>query len=185
MPATTATRKLNYLKASFTVLLVIYGFVCARSVEEGSFLDRVDLIAHEAGHLLFGYFGEFIKVIGGTLGQVLVPVAVGIYFITRREFYSSTVALFWLGQNMFGISVYVKDAAAMELPLVSIGGGDVIHDWNYILLKLNLLAWDQVMGNIIYGLGVLIIAVSVVIGFWFSLEREEAAEANPCLTERR
>lgn len=178
-------RRFNYLKASFSILLAIYGFICARSVEESSFLDRVDLITHEAGHLIFGYFGEFIKVIGGTLGQLLVPIAITIYFIMRREFYSSTVSIFWLGQNMFGITVYVKDAAAMELPLVSMGGGDVIHDWNYILLKLNLLAWDQVIGNIIYGVGVLIIAVSVVLGFYFSLEREEVAEANPCLTERR
>jgi len=157
-------------------LLATYGFVCARSVEDGSFLDRVDIIAHEAGHLFFGYLGEFIMVLGGTLGQLLVPFAIGVYFVARREFYSSTVALFWLGQNMFGISVYVKDAAAMELPLVSVGGGDAIHDWNYILLKLNLLAWDKVIGNLVQGLGVLIIAVSVLLGFFYSFEKNETAE---------
>lgn len=173
MPATIAKRPLNYLKASFTVLLAIYGFICARSVEEGSFLDRVDLIAHEAGHLFFGYFGEFIMVIGGTLGQLLVPAGIGAYFIMRREFYSSTVTLFWLGQNMFNISVYIKDAVAMELPLVNIGGGEGIHDWNWLLLKFNLLAYDQTVGNIVYGLGVLIIALSILLGFYFSFEREE------------
>ncbi|ABQ26637.1 hypothetical protein [Geotalea uraniireducens] len=66
-------RKLNCAKACLAVLLAIYGFICARSFEDGSFLDRVDLIVHEAGHLLFGYFGEFIMVIGGTVGQLLVP----------------------------------------------------------------------------------------------------------------
>jgi len=173
MTVTTSKKTLNFLKASFALLLAIYGFICARSVEEGSFLDRVDLIAHEAGHLLFGYLGEFIGVFGGTLGQLLVPVAIGIYFITRREFYSSAVALFWLGQNMFNISVYVKDAAVMELPLVNIGGGEGIHDWNWLLLKLNILAYDQLVGNVVYGLGVLIIAVSVVLAFCFSFERAE------------
>src|SRR6266568_7605840 len=128
MTLTCRKSKINLSKTSFSLCLAIYGFICARSVEEGSFLDRVDLIGHEAGHLLFGYFGEFIKVIGGTLGQLLVPLAITIYFIQRREFYSSTVSIFWLGQNMFGISVYVKDAAALELPMVSLGGGDVIHD---------------------------------------------------------
>jgi|GEM_PF-5000969 len=43
-------RKLNYAKACLAVLLAIYGFICARSFEDGSFLDRVDLVAHEAGH---------------------------------------------------------------------------------------------------------------------------------------
>lgn len=176
MPATTAKRSLNYIKAVFAVLLAIYGIICARSVEDGSFLDRVDLIAHEAGHLLFGYFGEFIMVIGGTLGQLLVPAAICIYFFFRRELFSSAVALFWLGQNILNISVYVKDAAVMELPLVNIGGGEGIHDWNWLLLKFNLLAYDQTFGNIVYGLGVLIITVSVLLGFYFSFEDGEIPE---------
>lgn len=116
--AMATAKKFNYAKAGFTALMAIYGLNCARSVEEGSFLDRVDLIAHEAGHLLFGYFGEFMLVIGGTMGQLLVPLAIGAYFITRLEFYSAVVALFWVGQSFLNISVYVKDAAAMDLPMV-------------------------------------------------------------------
>lgn len=123
MTDTALQRKLNYAKAGFAGLLAIYGFICARSADEGSFLDRVDLIAHEAGHLLFGYFGEFMLVIGGTMGQLLVPAGFAVYFATRREFFSSMVALFWVGQNLLNISVYVKDAAAMELPLASLGAG--------------------------------------------------------------
>ncbi|MBI1921553.1 MAG: hypothetical protein HYS23_10810 [Geobacter sp.] len=178
MNVSATSRNLNYPKAAFAALLAIYGIICARSIDEGTFLDRVDLIAHEAGHLLFGYFGEFIMVIGGTLGQLLVPTGIGIYFVLRRELFSSSVMIFWVGQNLLNISVYVKDAAAMELPLVNIGGGEGMHDWNWLLLKFNVLAWDQIIGNIIYSLGVLFIAVSVGLGFWFSFEREEAVAAN-------
>jgi len=165
--------KINYIKAAFTAFLAIYGIILTRSVGEGSFLDRVDLIAHEAGHLLFGYLGQFIGICGGTIGQLLVPAAIAVYFFRRREFYSSTVMLFWIGQNMLNISVYVKDASVMALPLVSIGGGDAIHDWNYILRTLNILSWDHTLGNIIYGLGILTMLVSVLLGFWLSVEREE------------
>ena len=169
----TVDIKINYLKACFTVLLAIYGFICAGTVEEGSFLDRVDLIAHEAGHLLFGYFGEFMLVLGGTLGQLLVPIAIAAYFIARQEFFSSSVAFFWAGQNLLNVSVYVKDAAAMELPLVNLGGDDSIHDWNWLLLRFNVLAWDQTIGNMVLGLGVLIIIAAVCLCFYFSFEREE------------
>jgi hypothetical protein len=172
-------RKINYLKLGFVVLLAVYGFACARNVDEGSLLDRVDLIAHEAGHLLFGYCGEFIMVCGGTLGQLLVPAGIGAYFVTRREFYSATVLLFWLGQSFLNVSVYVKDAAAMELPMVSLGGGDAIHDWNYLLLKFNILARDQTVGNLVYGLGVLLIVLSVAGGCYLSWEREEADSTFP------
>ena len=175
--ATATSKKFNYAKAGFTVLLAIYGFDCARNVEEGSLLDRVDLIAHEAGHLLFGYFGEFMLVIGGTLGQLLVPLAIGTYFITRREFFSASVAVFWVGQNFLNISVYVKDAAAMELPMVSLGGGDAIHDWNWLLLKFNVLAKDQAIGNFVFGSGVLIMAVAVALGCYFSFNSVEETES--------
>jgi hypothetical protein len=165
-------KKLNYLKAAFTLLLAIYGIKCALNRE--SFLDGVNLIAHEAGHLLFGYLGEFIMVIGGTVGQLFIPAATGVYFFMRREFYSTTVALFWFGQNMINISVYVKDAALMELPLVNVGGGEGMHDWNYLLLKFNVLAHDQVIGNLVYGLGCLIIVASVCLGFYYSLGQGES-----------
>lgn len=167
-------RIINYLKAGFAMAMAIYGMICARDVTVSRFLDRVDLVAHEAGHLLLGWSGwEFLMVLGGTIGQLFVPVALTIYFYLRRERFSSAVTLFWTGQNLFNISVYVKDAQAMALPLVSVGGGDdTIHDWNYILAKLGLLRWDSVIGGLVYGLGVLIIAGSVIYAFYWSLERE-------------
>jgi hypothetical protein len=171
-------KKINYLKAGFTVLLAVYGIVCAADVASGSFLDRVNLIAHEAGHLLFSYFGQFIMVLGGTIGQLFVPAAFTVYFYMRKEFFSSAVTLFWTGQNLFGISLYVKDAQAMALPLVSVGGGeDTIHDWNYLLTKLGLLRWDQVIGNMIFILGIIIIIISIVWGFYNSIDREESSES--------
>ena len=39
----------------------------------GSFLHRPLLIFHEAGHVLFMPFGEWLTVLGGTLGQLLMP----------------------------------------------------------------------------------------------------------------
>ena len=170
MRSQAAGKKISYLKAAGSALIGVYGFACVRSVEEGSFLDRVNLIAHEAGHLLFGYFGEFMLIAGGTLGQLLVPAGIAVYFAARREFYSASVVLFWVGENLLNISVYLKDAAAMELPLVSLGGGDSIHDWNWLLLKFNVLAYDQVIGNFVIGLGVLIILASVALACYFSFE---------------
>jgi hypothetical protein len=166
------TRKVNYLKTGFSALLCIYGIVIARDVDEFRFLDNVDLLPHEAGHMLFSWFGEFIMVLGGTMGQLFVPVACGVYFYLRREKFSMSVVLFWLGQNFINVSRYMKDAQAMELPLVSVGGGDSIHDWNYMLLKLNLLRHDHAIGNTVLGLGLLTMLLSVLLGFYYSVDGE-------------
>lgn len=171
-------KKVNYIKLVFAVLMAIYGIICAKDLPEGGMLDRVNLVAHEAGHLFFSWFGEFIQVIGGTLGQLFVPVAFTVYFFMRREFFSSSVTLFWTGQSFFSISVYIKDARAMELPLVSVGGGeDAIHDWNYLLSKLGILQWDRALGGIAFWTGMAIIALSVAWATYSSFEsRDEALE---------
>ncbi len=163
-------RPLDYLKAAGFALLAVYGLVLSRDVTVPRFLDRVDLVIHEAGHLFFRWFGECLQVAGGTMGQLFVPAAFTAYFFLRRERLSAAVTLFWLGQNLFNISVYVKDARTMVLPLVSVGGGeDTIHDWNYLLSKLGLLRWDHVIGTMVYLLGLLVIAVSVTGGLYSSL----------------
>jgi hypothetical protein len=154
--------------------MAAYGIICALNPSDFHFLDRVNLIAHEAGHLLFGWFGEFIMVLGGTIGQLFVPAAFTGYFYLRREFFSAAVTLFWTGQNFFNISVYAKDAQAMDLSLVSIGGGDAIHDWHYILTKMRLLRWDQAVGNTLYSIGVVVVVAAVILGFYCSFQKEES-----------
>jgi len=167
-------KNVNYFKAVFTLLMAAYGIMCAHSPSDFYFLDRVNLTAHEAGHLLFSWFGQFIMILGGTIGQLLVPAAFTVYFSLRHVYFSASVTLFWIGQNFLNISVYAKDAQAMNLPLVSIGGGDAIHDWNYILTKVGLLRWDRAVGNTIYGIGVVIIIAAVLCAFYYSIQREES-----------
>jgi hypothetical protein len=176
MKEPVTNRKINYLKAGSVLAMAVYGIICAADVTEPRFLDRVDLVLHEAGHMLFSWFGEFLQVLGGTMGQLFVPAAFTAYFHLRREFFSSAVTFFWCGQNLFNISAYIKDARAMALPLVSVGGGeDVIHDWNYLLSRFGLLRWDQAIGSLVYILGIGVMLASVVWGFYHSIDREEAA----------
>jgi hypothetical protein len=180
----SGNRKMTYLKAGCVLVMAVYGIVCARDPTMPRFLDRVDLVIHEAGHLFFRWFGEFLQVCGGTIGQLFVPAAFTVYFFLRREFFSSSVTLFWCGQSLLNVSVYVKDAQAMVLPLVSLGGGEnTVHDWNYILSRVGLLRWDHAIGNMVYLLGVLVMIAAVAWGSYSSVERggsdENAGTVSP------
>jgi len=160
--------RINPFKAGFVGLIAIYGVVCAVNPSTYRFLDRVDLVFHEAGHVIFGLFGEFIGILGGSLMQVLIPAIVVAYFFMHRQPYSAAVTLFWVAQSLFNASVYAKDARARVLPLL--GGEDTFHDWNHLLGKLGLLRWDQAVGSLIYVTGLLALAVSVLGGICFSRE---------------
>ena len=164
----------NPIKAGFAGVVAVYGVMCAASPGTYRFLDYVNLVFHEAGHVFFGFLGEFIGILGGSLLQVLVPaVAVG-HFVWQGYLYSAAIALFWVGQSLFNVSVYVKDAQARVLPLL---GDDIsAHDWHNILGRLGLLRWDQAIGNLVYGMGLVVLAVSVIGAFYFSLEEPAGAE---------
>lgn len=134
-------------------------------------MDGVDLIFHEAGHMIFRIFGsELLMVMGGTIMQLLVPAVFTIYFFTHGQRFSSAITGIWLSQSFFNVAVYERDAWAMELPLL--GGGDVIHDWNYIVTELNLIGQIKTLGNIIYGTGVAVLILSIVVGVYYSREKK-------------
>jgi hypothetical protein len=164
------TISINLPKAAGAIVLAAYGAYCAFRPSEWHVIDGVNLVAHEAGHLLLGWFGQFIGIAGGTLGQLFVPAAFTVYFFLQRAQYSSSVTLFWLGQSLVNVSVYVKDARAMELPLVSVGGGgDAIHDWHWLLSKFGLLAWDQLVGNFILAVGIGVMLAGAAAALFSSL----------------
>lgn len=92
--------------------------------------------------------------------QLIVPAVFAGYFLRRRDRHAATVALWWIGQNLWNISVYVSDARAQQLPLV--GGGE--HDWLYILDTLNVLEKDVAVGRAVHLLGVVLYALAIIGG---------------------
>lgn len=166
--------RVNYFKVGFIGIIGVYGAVCALRPEAYRWLDLVNLVFHEAGHAVFGFLGDFLGVLGGTLMQVLIPIIATGHFVLYGQRWSGMVTLFWVSQTLFNVSVYVKDARAQALPLF--GGDDAIHDWNWLLGRLGLLAWDQAIGSAIYATGLLVLAVSILGGLYYALN-DQAADA--------
>src|SRR3989475_12683960 len=81
-------------------------------------LDNVNLVAHEAGHLFFRWFGYTATILGGTLGELLVPLLIAGYFFWRRETAGTAFAAFWFFENFLYIGTYMADARTLALPLV-------------------------------------------------------------------
>jgi hypothetical protein len=120
-------------------------------------LDGANLIFHEAGHVLFLPFGEFLQYLGGSLTQVAIPVICAIYFFLHDQRSALAVTLFWTGESISNVAIYIADARRLELPLI---GGD--HDWNYLLDHLNLLSQAESIGRLAFVLGVILILGSLV-----------------------
>ncbi len=132
-------------------------------------IKGLNLALHEMGHVIFGGLGEFPGILGGSLFQCLCPVIAFIVFLRQRDRFALAFCFAWLGTNLFDVAVYIGDARAMELPLVSpfAGDGEIIHDWNWMLDRLGWLAYDQSLAGTARLLGSAAFLVFLV---WGSLE---------------
>jgi hypothetical protein len=108
------------------------------------FIDWANLMIHEAGHPFFSWFGsDTLTILGGTLGELIVPLLCAIAFFFRREIPGFAFSLFWFFENFLYIATYMSDARAEALPLV--GSGE--HDWNILFSQWNLLLQDTKIGS--------------------------------------
>jgi hypothetical protein len=140
-------------------LVGAYFLWAAAHPDQWRLIDGVNLIIHEAGHMVFRPFGEFMMIAGGSLFQVIVPLVFAGYFYFNRKQFSSALVLFWLGESLLNVSVYAADSVLMQLPLL--GGNDTIHDWNYMLGELGLLWHTGKIALVIRALGTLIIVFAL------------------------
>lgn len=107
------------------------------------FLDFANLAIHEAGHPLFSPFGYTMTILGGTLAELIAPLACFSYFFLKRETTGAAFCTFWFFENFLYIGTYMADARALELPLV--GSGD--HDWNILFGQWGWLRYDVSIGH--------------------------------------
>jgi hypothetical protein len=133
-----------------------------------SFMHLVNLPFHEAGHILFGFLGQFIMMLGGSLGQVLMPLTCFFVLLFKtRDAFGASVALWWIGESCMDLAPYINDARNLKLILLGgVTGNDVVdyHDWEFILRKLGWLRYDHVLAELTNAAGIVLILVSFVWG---------------------
>ncbi|MDA1369750.1 MAG: zinc ribbon domain-containing protein [Proteobacteria bacterium] len=131
-----------------------------------SWFHNVDLIFHEAGHVIFQPLGRTLMILGGSLFQVLVPLILMLAFLIKnRDGFAASICLWWSGQSLMDVAPYIADARALRLPLLGGGTGadsPGMHDWANLLRPRGWLQYDIRIASIvdIIGAGVLLIALA-------------------------
>jgi hypothetical protein len=132
-----------------------------------SFLHLINLPFHEAGHLLFMPFGRFMMFLGGSLGQILMPIVCLVTFLSKtRDPFGASVALWWTAENFMDLAPYINDARALDLMLLGGVTGKETggHDWENILSMLGWLQYDHHLAHLSYNLGIVLMLTSLAWG---------------------
>lgn len=115
---------------------------------ENHFLDGVNLAFHEAGHLFFAFLGTTMHFLGGTIGQLLFPVACAVHFLRREQPFEACVMGIWGCESGMNAARYIADAQDQILPLV----GGHIHDWHWLLSRWGALGACETIASVLHAL---------------------------------
>jgi hypothetical protein len=113
------------------------------------FLDFANLAIHEAGHLFFSWGGHTLMILGGTLGELIVPFLCAGFFLFHRQTYGLAFSLFWFSENFLYVGTYMADARTAALPLINSDESD----WTILFGQWNVLLYDQKIGHFTCQLG--------------------------------
>lgn len=149
-------------------LALLLGYDAQRVIrlapEATGLFGGITLAFHELGHVLWSPLGEWFAIAGGSITQLMVPIAACMVLRRQGDNLGAIMPLFWLASSLGNLAAYVADARALDLPLVSIGDGEeVIHDWNYLLADAGWLsrdaqvaAWCRIAGWLVLGVALLL-----------------------------
>ena len=160
------------VRAIIFIGLLIWGIrLMSSSIDSNavgeSFLHLINTPFHEAGHVIFRPFGQFITSLGGTLGQLLMPlICMLTLLIKNRDPFGAAVASWWFGENFLDIAPYMADARAGDLPLIGGNFGHSspygFHDWEYLLTEMDIIEYDQTLASIVFVIGCIIMSLSLL-----------------------
>jgi hypothetical protein len=152
-------------------LLAIWSWrLCRMDYRDGeiaeSFLHGPLLVFHEAGHVVFRPFGEWVTIAGGTLGQLIMPaILCGALLWKNRDPFGGAVGLWLFGVSVLDVAPYVYDALHPQLTLLGGGtGDDGPHDWIFLLDSVHRLAHAQGIGAFVHALGVALVVLALAWG---------------------
>lgn len=174
------------IKAVFLAVLATYGLRLIFTPildfpASGWWLHAVNLTFHEAGHVLFMPLGRFLHVLGGTLGQLIVPAVVIGTFLWKRDTFGAVVGSWWLGESLLDIAPYINDARAGQLMLLGgVTGSEVedYHDWEILLTKLGMMPYDHALAGIAFTIGALVMTLAMLWGSYILLKGYQVRSRN-------
>jgi hypothetical protein len=127
-------------------------------------------IIHEGGHGVCYLLPcpEFLTMANGTIFQLLFPALIAYYYYRKGNLFAVMIALFFVGFSLQYTAWYLSTAhEGLILPAhKSFLGVDAIHDFNYMLSAMGLLAYESLIAGFTRFVAYLIM-LTAVIGMFF------------------
>jgi hypothetical protein len=146
---------------------------------ESTLWSGIILGAHEFGHLFWMFLGEWMGVAGGSLTQLLIPLGAMALVWRGKDWFGVALGGLFLATSLAELSWYVADARNEMLDLVSFSPDGAMHDWNYLLGSMGMLAQDIALSRLVRFIAWAVLLASTALTarlcWWMATERPPAA----------
>ena len=127
-------------------------------------VDGINLLIHEAGHVVFSLFGDAAGVLAGPALQLAVPLFITFQLWRRGESVPAAVSALWSAESVMYTAEYIADANRLALPLI----GGHPHDWRLLLGRAGALESAEEIGLALH-----LLASAVAVGaVWWAIRLE-------------
>ncbi|MDD2390377.1 MAG: zinc ribbon domain-containing protein [Desulfobacterales bacterium] len=178
-----------YTRVLFFLIFFIWGLKFIFSPLEAnyagySFWHLVNLPFHEAGHIFFRPLGRLMTSLGGSIGQLLMPLICLIVFVVKtKDTFAASFSLWWFAENWMDMAPYMNDARSLSMPLLGGNTGPSspygFHDWEYILNELGMLRYDHTVASISHNIGITLMIASFIWGGYLLFKQYKISAGQP------
>jgi len=127
-------------------------------------------IVHEGGHGVCYILScpKFLTMANGTIFQLLFPGLISYYYYRKGNLFAAMIALFFVGFSLHYTAWYLSTAhEGLILPAhKSFLGVDAIHDFNYMLNAMGILAYESIIAGVTRFVAYVIMLLSVIAMFF-------------------
>jgi len=126
----------------------------------------VEFGVHEVSHVITSFLPPIMTAAAGSIGEITFTVLIVVAALKAKSSYFAAIfGSLWVMLAMNSVGIYMADARAMQLPLVSFGE-NTKHDWHFVFGQLGWLNSDTVIGGTVRVLGDVIGAAAVLAGLY-------------------
>ncbi len=173
-------------------LLGIYLFVVLLGFDPNKQMSLIiapaqsfDFFLHEMAHIFTAFLPPIVCAASGSFSELLLGALLIFTAFKTKGYFAVLICSLWFMLACQSAGVYMADARAQKLSLVSLGsmlsGGDGTgkHDWNFVFGQLHILGADVFIGGTVRVIGILVGLAGIVFTFWLMYRM---ADSKPALT---
>ncbi|MBW2458309.1 MAG: hypothetical protein JRI68_27650 [Deltaproteobacteria bacterium] len=155
-----------WLRAALLAYLIYGGVRHLLDPTYRTWFAGITLAFHELGHVVFTPLGYTLGLLGGSLMQIIVPLAAAIYLVLRQgDYFGLAVGQSWLAFSLWELALYISDAAREELALVGFSDRPE-HDWSALLTRWHLLNSCDTIAFVVRAIATVTWLTAMGLGAW-------------------